>query len=228
MRFDRLRRLVGDEGLAQLNQSSVAVFGLGGVGSFAAEALVRSGIAKLIICDYDQVEESNINRQLLALDSTIGRQKTDIAKERYLDINPNLEIVTWPVKASKENLASILQSKPDYVVDAIDDVSAKIELIEYCSHHQIPLISSMGFANKMHPEMIEIERLQKTSVCPLAKTMRKKLKERGLSLDLLVVYSKETPMKQSDNVLGSSAFVPSAAGLMMAAAVVNQLQGGNQ
>lgn len=228
MRFDRLRRLIGDTEFTQLNQRSVAVFGLGGVGSFAAEALVRSGIGKLIICDFDQIEATNINRQLLALDSTVGRLKVDVAKERYLDINPEIDIVTWPKKADPKNIKSILQNHPDFVVDAIDDVVAKIALISYCQSQHIPIISSMGFANKMHPEMIELDSLKKTSVCPLAKSIRKKMRDGGLSLDIPVVYSKEVPIDHFEDVLGSSAFVPSAAGLVMAAHVINQLRGGKQ
>lgn len=226
MRFDRLEKLIGSHKLTALSHKKVAVFGLGGVGSFTAEALARSGIGTLIICDYDRVDITNINRQIIALESTIGMYKSDVMEQRILDINPKAEVLAFATKADRQLIDDILSMNPDYVVDAIDDVQAKIDLISTAIRKDIPIISSMGFANKLHPEEITITSMNQTSVCPLAKVVRKKLKEAGVSLQFPVVFSKETPAKQiNGEALSSTAFVPSVAGLMMAAHVINTMIG---
>lgn len=225
MQFDRLEKLITKEKMTLLKTKTVAVFGLGGVGSYAFEAIVRSGIGKVIICDFDIVDITNINRQLVAYQSTIGKLKTEVAKSRAFDINPDIEVVDYSKKADASLIFEIIALKPDFIIDAIDDVSAKTELITQATKKDIKIVSSMGFANKFHPEMVEIEKLSKTSVCPLAKTMRKRLKEAGVSLDLMVVYSKEKPTKPKDHVLGSTAYTPSTAGLIMASYVINEMAG---
>ncbi|QWC00622.1 tRNA threonylcarbamoyladenosine dehydratase [Mycoplasmatota bacterium] len=224
MRFNRLENLVSKNGIELLKNKTMMVFGLGGVGSFAAEALVRSGIGQLIVVDYDSVDITNINRQLIALDSTIGHKKTDVFLKRAKDINPNINITSITEKVSQENVNSMLEIRPDFVLDCIDDVFAKVELAKACYHMNIPIMLAMGFANKFHPEMIKISTLKKTSVCPLAKVMRRKIRDIGLPLDIPVVYSEEKPASVIDNqILGSTAFCPSTAGLMMASYAINYM-----
>lgn len=225
MRFDRFERIIGTEKLEILKHKKIAIFGLGGVGSYALEAIARSGVGKVIICDYDHVDITNINRQLVAKESTIGMLKTEVAETSLKDINPDIEVLSFPIKADKALIEDILALRPDFVIDAIDDVLAKTELIKATIKLDIPIIASMGFANKLHPELIEIATLDRTSVCPLAKTMRKRLKEENVTLNFPVVYSKEQPYKNSDNILGSSAYTPSVAGLILASHVVNKLIG---
>ncbi len=226
MRFDRFERLIGKKTVLELSHIKVAVFGLGGVGGYVVEGLVRSGIGNIILCDFDKVDITNINRQIIALDSTIGMFKTDVLEKRILDINPDINILKYTVKAEKRIIEEILKKQPDFVVDAIDDVSAKVCLIKTAKRRNIPIISSMGFANKLHPEKIYLSTLKETSVCPLSKVMRKKLKEVDESLNIPVVYSKETPIKLEDNsVLSSSAYCPSVAGLMISSYVINRLIG---
>lgn len=225
MRFNRLEKLITKEKLNILKSKTIAVFGLGGVGSYAFEAIVRSGVNNVIICDFDTVDITNINRQLVAYESTIGFLKTDVSEQRALDINPDVKIVKYSLKAARDSIEEILNLKPDFVIDAIDDVMAKTDLITQATNKNIKIISSMGFANKFHPEMIEINKLSKTTVCPLAKTMRKRLKEAGVSLDFPVVYSTEKPTRAEDSVLGSTAYTPSVAGLIIASYVVNQIVG---
>jgi tRNA A37 threonylcarbamoyladenosine dehydratase len=201
------------------------VFGLGGVGSYALEAIARSGVGKIIICDYDHVDITNINRQLVAKESTIGMLKTDVATASLKDINPNITVLAYPIKADRQLIQDILALKPDFVIDAIDDVQAKTDLIESAIKLDIPIIASMGFANKLHPEFIQISTLDKTQVCPLAKKMRKKIKDDNVTLNFPVVYSKEVPRIRGGEILGSSAYVPSVAGLMLASYVINKLIG---
>ncbi len=229
MRFNRFASMIGTDLLESLKHRTVAIFGLGGVGSYAVEAIVRSGICKIIICDFDTIDETNINRQLIALDSTLGMLKTEVVESRIKDINPDTVVLSYPIKADAVIIRDILSMNPDFVIDAIDDVSAKAALIKEAIRKDIPIIASMGFANKLHPELIEISTLDKTQVCPLAKIMRKKLKEDNVTLNFPVVFSKETPKKSNkDNILGSSAYCPSTAGLMLASYVVNKLIGEHQ
>lgn len=225
MRFDRFERIIGKEQLALLKHKRVAIFGLGGVGSYALEAIARSGVGTIIICDFDHVDITNINRQLVAKESTIGKLKTDVAEASLKDINPEINVLVYPVKADCILIEEILSLKPDFVVDAIDDVQAKVDLIKIAIKKDIPIVASMGFANKLHPELIEISTLDKTSVDPLAKVMRRKMKDEDITLNFPVVYSLEKPLNNSERILGSSAYVPSVAGLMLASYVVNKLLG---
>ncbi len=226
MRFDRFESLIGTDRVKELRHKTVAVFGLGGVGSYVVEGLARSGIGKLVICDFDRVEDTNINRQLIAMESTLGMLKTDVTEERIKDINPQATVLAYPVKADETLINDILEMEPDFVIDAIDDLEAKSILIKTAIKWDIPIISSMGFANKLHPEMITISTLDKTSVCPLAKAMRKRMKNLGVTLNFPVVYSTEIPIKtEPEGVLASSAYVPSVAGLVIASHVINKLIG---
>jgi tRNA A37 threonylcarbamoyladenosine dehydratase len=221
--------LLGGECMERLKNASVAIFGVGGVGSYVAEALARSGVGTLSLFDGDVVCESNINRQLIATTKTLGRKKADVMKERIEDINPDAAVYSYHCFYSAENADSFDLSKYDYVVDAIDTVSSKLLLIENAKKSNVPIISSMGAGNKLNPTMFEVDDIYNTSVCPLAKVMRKELKARGID-SLKVVYSKEPPIKPESvgevcppgkrQVPGSVAFVPSVAGLIIAGEVV--------
>lgn len=222
-RFSRTALLIGENGVERLRKSRVAVFGVGGVGSFTVEALARLGVGHFTLVDPDTVAESNLNRQLIALHSTIGQYKVDAARERVLDINPDAEVEALKLFYLPENADAFDVSRFDCIIDAIDTVSAKLELITRAKAAGVPIISSMGTGNKMHPEMLEISDISKTSVCPLARVMRRELRARGIkSLD--VVYSKEEAMEPRESVflpngkktVGSISFVPSAAGLLIA------------
>lgn len=244
--FSRTELLLGKEGVEKLKKSTVAVFGVGGVGSFAVEALARSGVGRLILVDDDDVCITNINRQLHATTKTVGKPKVDVMAERVKEINP--KAVVLPIKefVSKDNIEKLLSNDIDYVIDAIDTVSSKIELVVKCNEMNIPIISSMGAGNKLDPTKFEVEDIYKTSVCPLAKVMRIELRKRGIK-KLKVVYSKEPPMKPKlDEVVsckvgcvcppgatrkctdrrqipGSISFVPSVVGLIMAGEVIKDI-----
>ncbi|MBU1145485.1 MAG: tRNA threonylcarbamoyladenosine dehydratase [Firmicutes bacterium] len=224
MRFSRFSALIGEKNFQNIATKKVIIFGLGGVGSFAAEALSRSGIGTLYLVDYDVIEPSNMNRQLLALEDTIGLYKADVMKSRIASINPLCQVFVFKEKVTASNLHTFLDLDFDYIVDCIDDVEAKVALIKKAILHNQLIISSMGFANKLHPELIEIATLSKTSVCPLAKVIRSHLRLCDIPLSLPVVFSKEKPLqtKNPDIRLGSSSFVPSAAGLLLASFVINQ------
>lgn len=225
MSFERMKELCRD--LESLQNHSILIFGLGGVGSFATEAIARMGFKKLILVDYDTVDETNINRQLYALQSTIGHKKTDIASNRIKDINPTVELTVYAQKVTKENIELFFQEKVDFIVEAIDDLPSKVEIASYAEKNNIPMISSMGFANKVDPSQIEIKKLKQTTVDPLAKKLRYLFKQAGLSLELPVVYSKEQPLvpQLGNTKLGSISFVPSAAGLRMASYVYHYFKG---
>lgn len=250
--FSRTTLLLGDDALATLQKSKVAVFGVGGVGSYVAEALARSGVGHLILVDSDVVAVSNINRQLLALHSTVGQPKVDVMRRRILDINPAAVVEAIQAFVLPENASTWVRSDWDYIVDAIDTVSAKIELAVLAQARHIPMISSMGAGNKLDPTRFEIADLYQTSVCPLSKVMRRELKKRGV-LQLKVVYSKEEPLTpfadveavpasrhesitetppveplapmspQKRRVPGSVSFVPSVVGLIIAGEVIKDL-----
>lgn len=221
--FSRTETLIGSEALKKLSRSRVAVFGIGGVGSYVVEALARAGIGNIDLIDNDDVSITNINRQIIALHTTIGEAKVDIAKKRVLEINPNIKVITHKIFFSQDNSKTFNFSNYDYVIDAIDSVSAKIELILRCKEAATPIISSMGTGNKLFPERFEISDIYKTSVCPLAKVMRTELKKRGIKT-LKVVYSKETPIKEKgQRVPASISFVPSTAGLIIAGEVIRNL-----
>lgn len=235
--FTRTELLIGKEAVKKLNNSRVAVFGIGGVGGHCVEALVRSGVGTVDIVDNDVIAESNINRQIVALHSTVGRFKTEVMKERLLDINPNVKVNEYRCFFLPENASQFPFDKYDYVVDAVDTVKAKIAIIMAAQEHGVPVISSMGAGNKLHPEMFEIADIYKTSVCPLAKVMRQELKKRGVK-KLKCVYSKEEPLQPTEesyggelptpdasrrSVPGSSAFTPSVVGLIIAGEVIRCL-----
>ena len=226
--FSRTELLIGKEAIEKLRKSKVAIFGIGGVGSFVVEALVRAGIGDFILVDNDEVSISNLNRQIIATTETIGRPKVQVAKERILQINPNanVEIIQeFFMPTSPE----IFDDTADYIVDCIDTVTAKIELIVRANKLNVPIISSMGTGNKLDPTKFEVTDIYKTSVCPLAKVMRKELKARDIK-KLKVVYSKEEPIKVSQisedtkkQVPGSISFVPSVAGLILAGEVIKDI-----
>lgn len=227
-RFSRTELLLGSEAMEKLKNSHICIFGIGGVGGHVAEALARSGVGALTLVDNDTVSESNINRQIFALNSTVGTMKTSAAKSRLTDINPLIRITEHNMFYLPETADKIDLSQFDYVVDAIDTVTAKIYLAQKCDELNVPLISSMGTGNKLDPTQFEVADIYKTSVCPLARVMRTELKKRNVK-KLKVVYSKEQPQNKvadSQNgrhAPGSSAFVPSVAGLIIASVVINDL-----
>ena len=218
--------IVGQEGLDKLKDANVIVFGVGGVGSFACEALVRAGVGNITIVDFDDVDITNINRQIPALHSTIGRLKVDVMKERILSINPEVEVdvsTEFFMPGSK-----LLDNSLDYIVDAIDTVTGKIELVCKANELNIPIISAMGTGNKLDSTKFEVVDIYKTSVCPLANVMRKELRARGIE-KLKVVYSKEEPIKPNDGdykTPASISFVPSVAGLIIAGEVIKDIING--
>lgn len=231
--FSRTVLLLGAENMDKLKNARVAVFGVGGVGGHAAEALVRSGVGAVDLIDNDVVSLTNINRQIVALHSTVGMAKVDAAKMRFLDINPKIEIKTHNIFYMPDTADKFDFQDYDYIIDAIDSVTGKIELVMQADRCGVPIISSMGAGNKLHPELFEITDIYKTSVCPLARVMRTELKKRGIK-KLKVVYSKEqpiTPLESDEDkgkrrqIPGSTAFVPSVAGLLIASAVVSDLTG---
>lgn len=227
-RFSRTELLIGSESMEKLKNAHVCIFGVGGVGGYVCEALARSSVGALTLVDNDTVSESNINRQIFALTSTVGMMKTTAAKLRLTDINPEIKIMERNMFYLPETADEIDLTQFDYVVDAIDTVTAKIYLAQKCDELNIPLISSMGTGNKLDPTQFEVTDIYKTSVCPLARVMRTELKKRGVK-KLKVVYSKEQPQnKVADSQNGrhspgSCAFVPSVAGLIIASSVVNDL-----
>ncbi len=220
-RFSRTSRLIGEDTLLELKDKKVAVFGLGGVGSYVAEALVRAGIGRLLLIDMDVVCASNINRQLIALTSTLGQPKVLVAKSRYLDINPDIQIETHELFYIEKSKDQIDLSDCDYIVDAIDTITAKILLITEAKSLNIPIISSLGTGNKIEGKYFKIDDIAKTSVCPLARIMRKQLKRRGIS-DVKVLYSTEEPLIR-EREPASISFVPSVAGLLIAGEVVRDM-----
>ena len=220
-RFERMYELIGEEAVSRLRQSKVAVFGVGGVGSYTVEALARAGVGRLLLVDGDVVEPSNINRQLHATDKTIGQPKVEVMAGRVRDINPEAVVDTLKVFYLPDTEVNINWDF-DYVVDAVDTVTAKLEIICNAKKFNNPVISAMGAGNKMKPECFEISDIEKTSVCPLARVMRYELKKRGIS-DVKVVYSKEKPQRVRSSHPASISFVPSVAGLLIAAEVIRDL-----
>lgn len=230
--FIRSEMLFGKSNIEKLKEKRIAIFGIGGVGSYALEALVRMGIGNIDIIDNDVVSASNINRQLIALHSTIGEYKTDVAYKRCKDINENCNIRCYKQFYLNNDDNTFDFTKYDYVIDAIDTVSGKISLVMECQKANTPIISSMGTGNKIEPTMLCVSDIYKTSVCPLAKVMRRELKRRGIK-KLKVVYSKELPSRADDSIIDESvskrivpascSFVPSSAGLIIASEVVKDL-----
>lgn len=220
--FDRTKLLLGEENLDKLKSKRVAVFGVGGVGGFAVEALARTGVGTLDLIDKDVVDETNINRQIIALQSTIGQLKVEVAKARCLDINPDMTVNTYQVFYLPETADQFDFTQYDYVIDAIDTVTGKLQLIEAANEANVSIISSMGAGNKLDPTQFEVADISETSVCPLAKVMRKELRDRGIE-SLKVVYSKEAPIKIEARSPGSVAYVPSVVGLIIASEVIKDL-----
>ncbi len=228
--FEREALLIGEEAMEKLKNARIALFGVGGVGSYAAEALARSGVGHIMLVDNDIVSLSNINRQLCALHSTLGRFKIDVVAERLLDINHDIHLELRREFVLPENIDSFELPSFDYVIDAIDTVSAKLAIAEVCFCSSTPLISSMGTGNKQHPTELRVTDITKTNTCPLARVMRRELKKRGIS-HLRVVYSEESAMTPLERITteggkvvpGSLAFVPSVAGLIAASEAVNHL-----
>ena len=225
--FSRTVPLLGQAGMEKLKKAHVAVFGVGGVGGYVVEALARCGVGVLTLVDNDCVSVSNINRQIIALHSTLGRQKTEVARERVKDINPAISVTVRNEFFLPENANEFDFSAFDYVVDAIDTVSGKIALIEKAKEANVPVISSMGTGNKLNPTLFEVSDIVKTSVCPLARVMRRELKKRGIE-HVKVVYSKEEPKTSGTDENGKSvpasvAFVPSVVGLIVASEVVKDI-----
>ncbi|WMJ80028.1 tRNA threonylcarbamoyladenosine dehydratase [Clostridium sp. MB40-C1] len=227
----RTEKIIGRENIEKLIKSKVVIFGIGGVGSFVTEALARSGIQNITLIDKDEVDISNINRQIIATTSSVGRAKVDVMKERILDINPLCSVTTHKVFVTQDNIKDIIGQDTDYVVDAIDTVTSKIALVVWCNENNIRLISSMGTGNKLDPTKFKVSDIYKTNVCPLAKVMRKELKTRGIK-KLKVVYSEELPIKISEEYKeqdqrkqspGSISFVPSSAGLIIAGEVIKDI-----
>lgn len=239
--FSRTELLIGKKGIEKLNKSKVAIFGIGGVGSFVVEGLARAGVENFILVDNDKICLTNLNRQLIATHKTVGKYKVEVSRERILEINPNAKVETYQeffMPSSKE----ILDNSVDYIIDCVDTVTAKIELVLRANKLNIPIISSMGTGNKLDPTKFEITDIYQTIICPLAKVMRKELKSRGIK-ELKVVYSKEEPIKINETmessgmngkkseknstirhpVPGSMPFVPSVAGLIIAGEVIKDI-----
>ena len=223
--FSRTELLIGKQGIEKLQKAKVAVFGIGGVGSYTVEGLARAGVGHLILVDYDTYDITNINRQLGALHSTIGKYKVDVMKERVLDINPNAIVETYRPDEIEGGETAIVDSTVTYIVDAIDTMTNKIKLIEKANMENIRIITATGAGNKLDPTKFEIADIYKTSVCPVCKILRKELKQRNIK-KLKVLYSKEIPQKPETNgerTLGSVSFVPSVAGLIVAGEVIKDI-----
>ena len=244
--FSRTELLIKEDGIQKLQKAKVAIFGIGGVGSFAVEGLVRSGIGNFILVDDDKICLTNLNRQIIATRKTIGKYKVDVMEERILEINPDAKIQTYQEFYMPNSKTNIITEDIDYVIDCVDTVTAKIEIVKRCKELDIPIISAMGTGNKLDPSRFEITDIYKTSICPLAKVMRKELRKRNID-SLKVIYSKEEPIEIDEysnsscktncicppgtkrkctirtQVPGSISFVPSVAGLMIAGDVIREI-----
>ena len=232
-KFSRTEMLIGNDGMDKLKDAKVAVFGIGGVGSFVCEGLARSGIGNFILIDYDKVDESNINRQIIATTKTIGRYKAELMAERILEINPNANVEIYKEFYMADSESDIITEDLTYAVDCVDTIMAKIAIICKCDEIDVPVISSMGTGNKLDPTMFEVADIYDTTVCPLAKIMKKDLRKRNIE-KLKVVYSTEHAINTNDHpinhdrkfkVKGSTSFVPSVAGLIIAGEVIKDIAG---
>ena len=234
-KFSRTEMLVGNDGMEKLKNAKVAVFGLGGVGSFVCEGLARSGVGNFVLVDFDKVDESNINRQLIATVNTIGKYKTDLMRERILEINPDANVETYREFYMADCELDLITEDLSYAVDCVDTIMAKIAIICKCDELGVPVMSSMGTGNKLDPTMFEVADIYETSVCPLARIMKKDLRKRNIE-KLKVVYSQEHPINTNDceinqkqnskfKVKGSVSFVPSVAGLIIAGEVIKDIAG---
>ena len=231
--FSRTELLIGKQGLEKLHNAKIAIFGIGGVGSFVVEGLVRAGVQNFVLVDNDKISLTNLNRQLIATQKTIGKDKVEVAKERILDINPKAKVEVFKEFFLPNSNTNIITKDLTYIVDCIDTVTAKIEIVMQCKNLNIPIISAMGTGNKLNPLKLEVTDIYKTNVCPLAMVMRKELRKRNIN-ELKVVYSTEEPIKpnlqnyEEKNVTkrqvpGSISFVPSVAGLIIAGEVVKEI-----
>ena len=232
-RFSRTEMLIGNDGMEKLKDSKVAIFGLGGVGSFVCEGLARGGVGNFVLVDFDKIDESNINRQLIATVDTIGKYKVDVMAERILDINPDANVETYKEFYMADCEIDIITEDLSYAVDCVDTIMAKIAVICKCDEIGVPVISSMGTGNKLDPTMFEVADIYETSVCPLARIMKKDLRKRNIE-KLKVVYSQEHAINTNDHpinqdrkfkVKGSVSFVPSVAGLIIAGEVIKDIAG---
>ena len=219
--FERSAQLYGENAVKNLNSSHVAVFGIGGVGSYAVEALARAGVGTITVIDNDVYEITNLNRQLYATTESIGQKKTDVAENRIKIINPNAKVIKYNGFITENDNLGVDFSKFSYVIDAIDTVSGKISIISECKKANVPVISCMGTGNKVNPTLFKVEDISKTKVCPLAKAVRKQLKDRGIE-GVKVVYSEEQPVT-NQQIPASNSFVPAVAGLILAGEVINYI-----
>ena len=222
-KFSRLEKVIGKDSLNKLKNKSVLILGCGGVGGYACEALARSGIGTLILVDFDKVEESNINRQIIALDSTIGKLKVDVLEKRIKDINKDCKIIKIKKFIEPDNIEELFKHDIDYLIDACDYVPTKKEIIKECLKRKIKFISCMGTGNKLDPSKLEITDLKKTVNDPLARIMRKFIKDERINNKVMVLSSTEVPVKTGESTPGSTAFVPSSAGLLIASYIVRDL-----
>ena len=225
--LSRLEILIGTEKLNKIKNSHVAVIGVGGVGGYVVESLVRCGIGQITIVDNDIINISNLNRQIISLHSNIGEKKVDVLEKRILDINPNCKVNKYGLFLDETTIDKIFENSFDYVIDAIDTVNSKLLLIKYCKNNNIPIISSMGTGNKLNPLDLKVCDISKTHTCPLAKRIRVELKKEGIK-KLKVVFSTEQPLKIDNEknqvrLIGSTAFVPSSAGLIISSEVIKDL-----
>ena len=224
--YERIINVLGEDDLKKLRKSSVMVIGLGGVGSYAAEGLARSGVGRLGLVDRDVLEYSNLNRQIEALHSTIGREKSIVMAERIRDINPETKTVSYQLSVNANSLDELFEFNPDYIVDAIDDMNAKIELWKRCQQKQIPFVASLGMARRMDPTKVTQTTLNRTTDDPMARKLRYLAKQAGLDLNIKVIWSSESPFpSQQEGILGSMIFVPATAGLVCAKTCLNDLLG---
>lgn len=221
--FSRLKLITGDEKFNLINTTTVLVLGIGGVGSYAVESLVRSGIGKIVIIDNDIVDITNLNRQLITMHSNIGEYKVDVLEKRIKDINPNCEVITIKDFITKDNIDMLFANKIDYVIDACDTTDTKKSLIRECVKRKIKFISCMGTGNKLDPSKLEIIDIRKTSYDPLARIIRKMVKDEKINDKVMVVTSTEQPIKNDSNIIGSNSFVPATAGLLCASYVINDI-----
>lgn len=221
-RFERLKKVVGIDSLEILDTKSVLVLGCGGVGGYVVEALARSGIGEMILVDYDVVDETNINRQIIALDSTIGKLKIDLLEERIKDINSNCNVIKIGKFINHDNYMELFNNKIDYFVDCCDTIIVKKLVMKECLENDIPFISSMGTGNKLDPSKLEITDIRKTVNDPLARILRKYVKDEKINKKVMVLSSSELPVKTGDRTPGSTAFVPASAGLLIASYIVRE------
>lgn len=220
---NRTEILIGKEAIKKLEKAKIAVYGIGGVGSFVVEGLVRSGVGHIVLIDKDVISLTNINRQIHANQKTIGKRKTEVMKQRILEINPRIKVETYMIEDLQEGEEMLIDRSFSYIVDAVDTIKTKLKLIEKAKKENVPILSCMGTGNKLDPSKFQIADMKDTSICPLARVMRKELKKRNIN-QLKVLYSKEEPIRQKEQEqVGSISFVPSVAGLMIAGEVVKDI-----